>query len=63
MSSITITINTDGASFDEQPEQELARMLTELAKGVRTGNLDGVAPIRDINGNSVGYIIYEEDEA
>ncbi|KXS55004.1 MAG: hypothetical protein AWU57_600 [Marinobacter sp. T13-3] len=54
MSHFTLTIKTDNAAFEE-PAQEVARMLRELADRIdRDSELPDVLPLRDLNGNRVG---------
>lgn len=48
-----LTIETDNASFEEYPLDEIARILKECA-----GNLEGgerMGNLRDGNGNTVGH--------
>lgn len=60
---ITITIETDNAAFDESPEVEVARILRKLADRVTTSGLDGdvILPLKDLNGNSVGELVYYDE--
>jgi hypothetical protein len=51
--SFTLTITTDGAAFaDSGTEQEVARILQEVAEKLRNGYTGG--PTKDYNGNTVG---------
>ena len=55
---ITITINTDNAAFESDPESEVGRILRKAAKHIEDNGLrrsDGM-PTMDINGNKVGKI-------
>jgi hypothetical protein len=57
----SLKINTDNSAF-EHPEQEIARLLRQIADRLEHSTRTGV--IRDINGNRVGdyaYIAPEED--
>lgn len=50
---LMVDINNIGhAAFDDNPREELARLLDETAKKVREGQTDGW--LRDLNGNTVG---------
>lgn len=52
-----LTIDTTNAAFDDSPEQEVARILRELAKRIEARGLPparGVDVLRDTNGNMVG---------
>ena len=54
---ITITIETDNEAFnDDNPNQEAARILNELASKIEPNACDG---LRDINGNTVGIWSWE----
>ena len=46
------TIQTLNAAFEEDPEQELARVLRKLADDIEGGKREG--RLMDVNGNSVG---------
>jgi hypothetical protein len=58
-----IKIEMDNAAFEDDPTAEVARILREVAK-----RIDGHPhfspghdqPLRDANGNEVGYITVEE---
>ncbi|AXH46919.1 hypothetical protein I5G67_gp083 [Mycobacterium phage Aminay] len=50
----TLTINTDGAAFEDLPQAEVARILRELAERVGYGSDDDGSTVRDSNGNTVG---------
>ena len=58
MEKITITINTENAAFDDCPEEEVKRILHELAYSIDNSGLTE-KKIRDINGNTVGSITIE----
>lgn len=53
---LTIEINNSGAAFDE-PRQEIARILRELADRFDNGNPPEV--LRDHNGNSCGAVYFD----
>jgi len=54
-----ITINMDNAAFEDNPDEELSRILMKLGKMLqsvpRLTSGDSF-PIMDINGNKVGYL-------
>ena len=60
MKGIRLLIDTRNAAFEGNPNEEVARILRVLS--YRIG--DGVFPekLRDINGNTVGYVHIEEDD-
>lgn len=63
MSTFTLTFNTDGAAFEEDPTIEIARLLREAAQRVdgaffAHGN---VMRLKDINGNRVGFFVHEDE--
>lgn len=54
---VTIQISTSGASFDENPGDELARifgLLIRTCEDAKRGDSARI-PLRDINGNTVGH--------
>lgn len=55
---LTITVNLDNAAFEDNPEEELKRVLAQV-----TGFSDGLTrTLRDSNGNTVGhYVVTIED--
>ena len=55
---VKITINCDNAAFEDAPEQELGRLLMELAQAIQVEPMDYLdgRKIRDINGNTVGSL-------
>jgi hypothetical protein len=53
-----ITINCDGAAFEENSAMEVARILRNIAQSVEwNGFPDYAAPVVDTNGNTVGSMI------
>ncbi len=52
MPRFTLTIDCDNAAFEEQPAQELARILRDVAARIERGTDCGT--VHDINGNTVG---------
>jgi hypothetical protein len=59
-----LEIETGNAAFEEQPGEELAAMLGELAEKVREelgSSLHARGPLRDSNGNIVGQWDYTAD--
>mgnify|MGYP001197094997 CR=1 FL=1 len=57
--NITITISTDNAAFSPEPEDEVARILRELATKLETMRLGGFT-LRDANGNPVGKMEFTD---
>lgn len=55
----TLTIDCDGAAFDGDREHEVARILARAANRVLTG--DTFFRLLDVNGNSVGDAIFQQD--
>ncbi len=60
--NFTISIACDNAAFQETPEIEVARILTNLAKKIEANGLDAVEKLRDINGNVVGSVTIKKDD-
>ncbi len=56
---IKITLKTDNAAFEENYNEEVARILREIADNIENGNY--VIFARDINENKVATIEYEQD--
>lgn len=52
----TVSISTNGAAFEGNTEQEIARILRELAEKIEREGCPDVDnyPLRDTNGNKVG---------
>lgn len=48
-------IDTGNAAFEDNPGDELARILEELARDLRENGLLEVENLRDVNGNTVGW--------
>ncbi len=61
MSSFHMEFECDNAAFGEGAELEIGRILRLAAGDVQHG--PGIGPIMDINGNKVGYWVWEQDEA
>jgi len=63
---LTVTIDCDNAVFEDLPGVEVGRILRELveeALGVTKDDLieaDGYI-LRDVNGNAVGQVKFEQD--
>ena len=56
--NITITINTDNAAFNEEsygPQEEVQRILEDLADRLVDNSMENITSLRDINGNTVGH--------
>jgi hypothetical protein len=58
-----LTINCDNAAFDDKPQEEVARILRELASKLCGYDLSymNCGPLRDNNGNRVGEWEYVPD--
>ena len=52
---IHIEISTGNAAFSEEPASEIARILRGLADLIESGMSTDETPLRDINGNRVGF--------
>jgi hypothetical protein len=65
MTTFHLTIGTDNAAFDPEPEPELAHLLRSIADrieyGSDHGNLAESRPIYDSNGNRVGQFTLTEE--
>jgi hypothetical protein len=61
----TLTIDCDGAAFDGQVDDEVARILIDVADTLQyNGIRDGESySLRDLNGNRVGTAAFSETEA
>ena len=57
--TIVIRIRTDGAAFDGQPGEELARLLRRLAQQAEAYDMRA-GKILDSNGNSCGTLHVED---
>lgn len=66
MGTWNITFEDSNAAFEDNPATECGRILRELAESFeRDGGPDVEhvsAPLRDINGNTVGYVSYYHDD-
>lgn len=63
---LTITIESDNDAFAPHPGVELARILRDVARKIENQNAAQVAstwPLYDVNGNFVGKLKYENDDA
>ena len=54
----TVEIECDNAAFADEPYEELARILRELADDIEE-SCSASHPLRDINGNRVGHSAVE----
>jgi len=61
MATVTITIHTDNAAFEDDMFGEVAAILESIATNVRNEQGLTRAKIRDSNGNSCGSVFIEED--
>ncbi len=61
---IRIEIETTNAAFEGHPGMEVARILEDLARRFRDGEIVGdgnvTHPLRDVNGNTVGRVEVED---
>ena len=64
MEKLVIEIKTANAAFqDGMIGHEISRILKGLAEDIlNDGNLESFVILRDINGNSVGFASYEQEE-
>ena len=53
MSEFNLRINLDNAAFEHGPMTETCRILRDVVKRIKAGDIDGT--ILDANGNRVGY--------
>ena len=65
MTTLSIEINSGSAAFADAPHLETARILREIANNIENGG-GGVddyisTPIRDVNGNSCGYVSFDPE--
>ena len=66
MATVTITINTDNAAFEDDMLGEVARILeTQVVRDMRSGTYYVVgcenARVFDLNGNTCGTVSIQED--
>ena len=52
---IHIEFTTDNAAFSDAPATEIARILHRMADIIAAGMATEETPLRDINGNRVGF--------
>lgn len=52
-----LIIETDKDAFADNPKAEIARILRETADKLESGRY--VNKLRDVNGNTVGSVLYE----
>lgn len=60
----TLTIQCDNAAFADDPSHEVARILIDAARridGHQHFSPGHSQPVRDVNGNEVGYFDITED--
>jgi hypothetical protein len=53
---LTISIRADGAAFEPDPAQEVARILRVLADRIEREGVPGDRSLFDANGNKVGHM-------
>ena len=56
---LTIQIKCDNAAFDYRAEDEISRILEDLADKLQQQSVEDMPVIRDINGNTVGEMFIE----
>lgn len=56
MDGFEIKFTTDNDAFKENPQDEVIRILQDVATRISEGKIDGY--IYDVNGNKVGYWLY-----
>jgi hypothetical protein len=66
MATVTIIINTDNAAFEDDPWDEVARILeTQVARDMRYSDYYCVGcdstKVTDLNGNTCGSVSIQED--
>ena len=63
MSTLTIVVHTDSAAFEDQPGQEVWRILSTLGRRLVDESPSDQEPraLRDVNGNTVGIWTWTED--
>ena len=59
--SLSVTMDSGNAAFDDAPETEIARILGELAADIRKGR-SGRFVLMDHNGNRVGTATLSIDD-
>ena len=58
----TLTIQTGNAAFAEDPAEEIARILRELAQRISMNGKHSLSlTLRDDNGNTIGRTAYQPD--
>ncbi len=56
MESVTITIETGSAAFEDSPASEVARILRDLASRFERDGASPCLTLRDMNGNRCGLV-------
>jgi len=56
MPELWITIKMDNAAFDDDPDQELARVLREIVAHIDRYGYNPEGRLRDANGNTCGEL-------
>jgi hypothetical protein len=64
--TLTLTIEMDNVAFFPDPNDEVARILRDLAdrlddNKVKIKYLGSLVSLRDVNGNKVGNVVVSED--
>lgn len=63
MTQFTVKMNTDSSAFDECRDQEIARILRNIADNIENNGCSGFyQTIYDINGNDVGRYALKNDD-
>ena len=63
MSTFRIKLTTDNEAFSDDPTREVARILRALADRLEGASPDEDYPLRDANGNKVGYAMFKESQS
>lgn len=65
MSAFNVVFSTTNDAFADEPGQEIARILRDLADKIEENGLveDVVQRIRDINGARVGFAVLQDEES
>ena len=59
--TFTMTVESANAAFEDEPDEEMARILRIVAEKIDDGYMAG--PLLDRNGNTVGHFSYDDGGA
>jgi hypothetical protein len=62
LKTVKIVIKAENDAFADSPDQEIARILFNLASSFKMGGLADEIALRDFNGNKCGSATIEESE-